>query len=75
MPALCAGSPQFDPLIEQMTGRETLSMYAQLKSVPDDVLEDVVEALLTRVGVIKHADKPCGTYSGGNKRKLSLAVA
>jgi ABC-type multidrug transport system ATPase subunit len=22
-----------------------------------------------------HADKPCGTYSGGNKRKLSLAVA
>lgn len=23
----------------------------------------------------KHADKHCGTYSGGNKRKLSTAIA
>ena len=50
-------------------------MYAQLKSVPDDLVEAVVHMLLQRVGVLVHADKPCGTYSGGNKRKLSLAVA
>jgi len=67
--------PQFDPLIEQMTGRETLRMYAQLKSVPGHLVEQVVDSLLAKVGVLVHADKPCGTYSGGNKRKLSLAVS
>jgi len=67
--------PQFDPLIEQLTGRETLRMYARLKSVPSELIEAQVARLLDKVGVYIHADKPCGTYSGGNKRKLSLAVA
>jgi ABC-type multidrug transport system ATPase subunit len=31
--------------------------------------------LIEQVGLVPYADKPCGTYSGGNRRKLSLAVA
>lgn len=27
------------------------------------------------VGLSKHALRPCGNYSGGNKRKLTLALA
>lgn len=34
-----------------------------------------MQELLKEVGLMKFAHKPCGTYSGGNKRKLSLAVA
>lgn len=30
---------------------------------------------LSQVGLQKFAHKPCGSYSGGNKRKLSLAIA
>ena len=67
--------PQFDPLLGLMTGRETLRMFGRLKCVPDHLLEAYVEEMLVRVGVRPHADKPCGTYSGGNKRKLSLAIA
>lgn len=26
-------------------------------------------------GLTEYADRPCGTYSGGNKRKLSTAMA
>ena len=37
------------------------------------VVRDPVAA--SQVGLEKHADKPCGTYSGGNKRKLSLGMA
>lgn len=38
-------------------------------------LSERVPELLKQVGLGPFAHKPCGTYSGGNKRKLSLAVA
>merc|ERR1719158_2472011 len=47
--------PQFDPLIEEMTGRETLRMYAQLKSVPAELVETVVDVMLIRVGLSAHS--------------------
>ncbi len=27
------------------------------------------------MGLNEYADRPCGHYSGGNKRKLSVAIA
>ena len=30
---------------------------------------------LEKLELTKYADKPAGTYSGGNKRKLSTAIA
>ncbi|CAM9549876.1 unnamed protein product, partial [Chrysoparadoxa australica] len=70
--ALC---PQTDPLLPLMTGRETLRMYATLKGIPKDQSDQVVSSLLTEVGLDEYRDKVCGAYSGGNKRKLSLAIA
>jgi ATP-binding cassette subfamily A (ABC1) protein 3 len=43
--------------------------------MPPDFLEQRIENVIMSVGLTPHAHKPCGTYSGGNKRKLSLAVA
>jgi energy-coupling factor transporter ATP-binding protein EcfA2 len=34
-----------------------------------------VTDLLERVTLTPYADRVCGSYSGGNKRKLSLAIA
>jgi len=34
-----------------------------------------VTQLLEHLTLSAHADKPAGSYSGGNKRKLSLGVA
>ncbi|XP_069101650.1 phospholipid-transporting ATPase ABCA3-like [Argopecten irradians] len=67
--------PQFDALISQMTGRETLTMYARLRGVPENRIKDVVEDLMASTLLTKYADKNCGLYSGGNKRKLSTAIA
>lgn len=67
--------PQVDPLIVLMTGRETLQMYARFRGIPIDKIDTEVNQLLERLTLTPHADKPCGTYSGGNKRKLSLGIA
>lgn len=67
--------PQFDPLLESLTGRETLLFYSKLRGVPHACSHSVVENLLQRVGLFSMADRACGMYSGGNKRKLSLAIA
>ena len=38
-------------------------------------MSGAVAGLLERVGLSSQADNECGSYSGGNKRKLSVAVA
>eukprot|EP01038_Epipyxis_sp_PR26KG_P012006 gene12006-16074_t len=67
--------PQVDPLLDLMTGFETLRFFGRIRGIPSDLLESRVQSLIHDVGLSKFADKCCGTYSGGNKRKLSLAVA
>lgn len=67
--------PQYDALIDVLTGREILTMFAKLRGMlPHDVersVNEVIEFLMLE----KHADKQSKTYSGGNKRKLSTAIA
>lgn len=67
--------PQVDPLLELMNAYETLWFFGRIRGIAADVLTARVASLIKEVGLTKFADKPCGTYSGGNKRKLSLAVA
>jgi len=43
--------------------------------LPAKQIPAIVEDLLERVTLTPYADRVCGSYSGGNKRKLSLAIA
>lgn len=67
--------PQFDALIERLTGREMLTMYAHLRGVPSNKVKDLVSSTIKHLNLTNWADKLCGDYSGGNKRKLSTAIA
>ncbi|CAK9155595.1 unnamed protein product [Ilex paraguariensis] len=67
--------PQFDALLEFLTVQEHLELYARIKGVPDYKMEDVVMEKLVEFDLLKHASKPSFTLSGGNKRKLSVAIA
>ena len=58
-----------------LAGREVLRMYGRLRGVPARHLEAMVDRLLQRLGLGQYADRVCDSYSGGNKRKLSVAVA
>ncbi|XP_074649372.1 phospholipid-transporting ATPase ABCA3-like isoform X2 [Tubulanus polymorphus] len=67
--------PQFDALIDQMTGVETLTMFARLRGVKEVLIPHMVERLIVSLLLDKHAHKLVKSYSGGNKRKLSTAIA
>ncbi|CAL1377626.1 unnamed protein product [Linum trigynum] len=67
--------PQFDALLELLTVREHLELYARIKGVTGYKMDDVVMEKLVEFDLLKHADKPSFTLSGGNKRKLSVAIA
>lgn len=54
--------PQIDALIDQMTGRETLTMYARLKGVPARHIERIVKNLLDIFLLRRHADKFISYY-------------
>lgn len=67
--------PQVDPLLENMSGRETLRLFARLRGTPLNRVNEVVDLLIDRLTLSEHADKTTEKYSGGNKRKLSLGIA
>eukprot|EP01135_Chromosphaera_perkinsii_P011449 Nk52_evm25s2402 gene=Nk52_evmTU25s2402 len=67
--------PQFDALIETLTGRELLKLYGRMRGIKGESLNYVVNETLEHMGLTVYADKLCGSYSGGNKRKLSCAIA
>eukprot|EP00466_Bigelowiella_natans_P003580 jgi/Bigna1/73288/fgenesh1_pg.23_\ len=69
--------PQFDALLPNLTARETLRMFATIKGVPPKSLEPYVFEMCKQLSLDMNGwlDKPCGGYSGGNKRKLSVGIA
>ncbi|XP_058380535.1 ATP-binding cassette sub-family A member 2 isoform X4 [Diceros bicornis minor] len=67
--------PQFDALFDELTAREHLQLYTRLRGIPWKDETRVVKWALEKLELTKYADKPAGTYSGGNKRKLSTAIA
>lgn len=61
-----------DPL---MTGSELVTLQANLQGIPTDSVESRVEQLIERVGLVDAQDRRVGTYSGGMRRRLDLAMA
>ncbi|XP_075748661.1 ATP binding cassette subfamily A member 3 [Rhipicephalus microplus] len=67
--------PQTDALPDFLTGREVLTLYARIRGIPESRLGDVCRALAQLFYFTPHLDSTLDTYSGGNKRKVSTAVA
>ncbi|KAM9515993.1 phospholipid-transporting ATPase ABCA7 isoform 2-T2 [Guaruba guarouba] len=67
--------PQFDAITDLLTGREHLEFYSRLRGIPEEEIPRVAECGIAKMGLVPHADRPAGKYSGGNKRKLSTAIA
>lgn len=67
--------PQHDALFPLMTVEEHLWFYCKIKGVPIEKRETVVEDAIKQLSLTEHRDKPAGTLSGGNKRKLSVGMA
>jgi ATP-binding cassette, subfamily A (ABC1), member 3 len=68
--------PQFDAHFTNLTGREHVELYASIKGIPKDMIVEASSHKLKEVGLSdEDSDRLCIGYSGGMKRRLSLACA
>ena len=67
--------PQFDALLEFLTVREHIELFARIKGINGSKLHEEVEKKIDQLDLWDFHDKIAGSLSGGNKRKLSVAVA
>lgn len=67
--------PQFDALFDSLTVREHLELYGRLKGIPPSALQAEVRRAIDELSLGDFVNKLAGTLSGGNKRKLSVAMA
>ena len=58
-----------------MTVQEHLEFYAKIKGIVRDKREALIKEQILKMDLTNYADKQAGTLSGGNKRKLSVAMA
>lgn len=66
---------QFDALLDNLTGSETLEIFALLRGVRYSDVSILKERLAVELTFQEHINKKIREYSGGNKRKLSSALA
>ncbi|KJH41796.1 ABC transporter, ATP-binding protein [Dictyocaulus viviparus] len=67
--------PQFDAILKEMTGEETLYMFARIRGIPKTQIPEKVNAVIQTIGIGSYAKRQIKSYSGGNKRRLSLGIA
>lgn len=67
--------PQHDILFDRLTGAEHVRLFAALKGVPRSEREDEVARRLEQVSLTDVGGRAAGLYSGGMRRRLSVALA
>ena len=67
--------PQFNAIFESLTVYENLEFYGLIKGAKKDKIKSIINALMEEMNLTTFKDKESGKLSGGNKRKLSVAIA
>jgi len=67
--------PQFDVLWGELTGQEHLEIFGHIKGLPAASVKEEATALLEKVKLTSAARQMSSTYSGGMKRRLSVAIS
>lgn len=67
--------PQTNPIFDTMSVEEHVDYYAMLKGIRANEKGPLIADVIRELGLEPHRTKAAGTLSGGNKRKLSVAIA
>ncbi|KAL3632486.1 Phospholipid-transporting ATPase abca1 [Castilleja foliolosa] len=67
--------PQHDILFPELTVKEHLEIFANIKGVNEDCLQNVVTEMVEEVGLADKLNTFVSALSGGMRRKLSLGIA
>lgn len=66
---------QSDALYDDLTGIDNVLFFAELYGIKGKIAKQRAIEVLELVDLQKHAKRPVKNYSGGMKRRLSLAIA
>ncbi|WP_127493540.1 ABC transporter ATP-binding protein [Paenibacillus glycanilyticus] len=66
---------QSDALYQELTGKENMVFYGSLYGLSGKALASRIQSAAALVNLTEHLDKAVTAYSGGMKRRLSLAIA
>ena len=67
--------PQFDAIFEHLTVYENLEFYATIKGIKKNLIDPLVKNMILEMALTDFTKKIAGRLSGGNKRKLSVAIS
>ena len=67
--------PQFDAIFELLSVYENLEFYARIKGIKEDSIDLLVNAMIKEMSLNEFTNKISGRLSGGNKRKLAVAIS
>ena len=67
--------PQYESSYMSMTTRENLEFYAKIKGIPAELQEPIIAKLMHEMRLEEYEFVLAGQLSGGNKRKLTVAIA
>jgi len=68
-------SPQETAVYPYLTGRENVKLFGELQSVPKKTLDGRTDYVIEKVGLMEEEGRRVGKYSGGMKRRVSIAMA
>jgi ABC-2 type transport system ATP-binding protein len=66
---------QSDALYTELTARENLDFFSSLYGLKGARKKQRISEVMATVSLSEHINKPVANYSGGMKRRLSLAIA
>ncbi|CAD8082367.1 unnamed protein product [Paramecium sonneborni] len=67
--------PQFDALLDNLTVSEHLELFAKIKGISNVHIHELIEKKMIEMDLKRFQYVEAGQLSGGNKRKLSVAIA
>lgn len=67
--------PQFDILWGELTANEHMMIFSKIKGVPDEDIDAMTDELLESVGLLQVKYARVMNFSGGMKRRLSVAIS
>ncbi|XP_062116462.1 ABC transporter A family member 2-like [Humulus lupulus] len=67
--------PQFDILWDALSAEEHLHIFSSIKGIPPASIQSVIQNSLEEVRLTEAANVRAGSYSGGMRRRLSLAIS
>ncbi|KRW98660.1 P-loop containing nucleoside triphosphate hydrolase [Pseudocohnilembus persalinus] len=68
--------PQFDILWDELTAKEHIELFCQIKGVTDkNKIKDIIQNQLKAVNLSHVTNAQTRTYSGGMKRRLSFVIS